>query len=525
MYIAPDTTIGIISDAPLDPTYNHTLYWNTANDQEYYFTSKRKYTLTQQSYQRHAKGTMRVAIKAENLYDCNYLMFQNSAFGNKWFYAFITKVEYINNGTSEITYEMDVLQTWFFDYELKESFVEREHTDNDAIGAHTVPEGLELGDYYVDNSGLVPNPHRAGPDGGLVVVTTFDQFNPTHPDFDGGEIKNRLYTGLQYRYYADYLDVNHLIGEAIELNKVDGIIAIYMCPITWDNVSDLYIDNISIPKTYGAFQGYTPKNKKLYTYPYNVLHVYNDQNCADFRMEYFTGSSCGFTLYQSMIPDPNIVMVPSGYAKGSWELRLSSTLYPMCPYNTNVYETWAAANANSNAVRMLGLNVQQGFNAVDAVAGTIGNAVGFNFGGAVNSAYSGIKNATNTQLQIMAVNAQKADLKTKPAQMNGAQQSGMDWSIEAKDFRWKCLKIRGEYAKIIDEYFTMFGYACRRVKVPNTNARSRWTYTKTVGCVVRGSIPSDDIVTICNIYDRGITFWVNPGDVGNYSLENLPVVG
>lgn len=526
MYIAPNSEVRVLYNVPLDYTYNHTISWNNITEQETYFTSKVKYTFPNQTYQPYAKGIMRLATKPENLYDCNYLMFRNTSFGTKWFYAFITKVEYVNNGTCEITYAIDVMQTWYFDYELKECFVEREHSDNDAVGYNTVPEGLELGDYYVNDSGLVPNPNRAGPDGGLMVITTFDQFNPTHPSFEGGEIRNRLYTGLQYRYYANAADVNILISEAVALNKADGIIAIYMCPMEWDNVSDLYINNITIAKKIsGSFGGYTPRNKKLYTYPYNLLHMYNDQNTADFRYEYFSSGSCTFTLYQSMIPDPNIVVVPSGYAKGSWELRLSSSLYPMCPYNTSVYERWAAENANSNAVRMLGVNVQAAFTAADTVAGIVGNAAVGNIGGALSSAYSGAKGLTNSWLQVQAINAQKKDLQTKPAQMNGAQQSGIDWSIEAKDFRWKNLRIRKEYAKIIDDYFTMFGYACRQVKVPGIQNRSAYSYVKTAGCVLTGSMPQDDILTIAKIYDAGITFWVNPADVGNYSVENVPVVG
>lgn len=48
-----------------------------------------------------------VGINAENLYDCNYIMFQNASFGTKWFYAFITSVAYENNETSRITMEID----------------------------------------------------------------------------------------------------------------------------------------------------------------------------------------------------------------------------------------------------------------------------------------------------------------------------------------------------------------------------------------------------------------------------------
>ena len=38
------------------------------------------------------------------------MMFQNSAYGDKWFYAFITSVEYVNDVTSNISFEIDVMQ-------------------------------------------------------------------------------------------------------------------------------------------------------------------------------------------------------------------------------------------------------------------------------------------------------------------------------------------------------------------------------------------------------------------------------
>ena len=115
MYIEPNTVIKILKDCPLDNSYDHTIFFTSASDQLSFFNEHTKYALDKQSYQRVKRGYMRVSIQAENLYDCNYLMFQNTSFGTKWFYAFIKSVEYINNVTSEIEFEIDVMQTWFFD--------------------------------------------------------------------------------------------------------------------------------------------------------------------------------------------------------------------------------------------------------------------------------------------------------------------------------------------------------------------------------------------------------------------------
>lgn len=151
MFIEPNTNIRILKNVPLDNTYKHTLYFSSEAQQSTYFKGLTKHNLTNQTYQRVQKGVARVGIKAESLYDCNYIMFQNESFGTKWFYAFITGVEYVNNIVSEITFEIDVMQTWFFDFNLRECYVEREHTVTDTIGEHIVTEPVDLGDIICGN--------------------------------------------------------------------------------------------------------------------------------------------------------------------------------------------------------------------------------------------------------------------------------------------------------------------------------------------------------------------------------------
>ena len=81
MYIAPSTNVKILHNVPLDNTYDHTLYFATAAAQSTYFAGLTKYNLTNYTYQRVNKGIIRVSGKADNYYDCNYIMFQNTNFG------------------------------------------------------------------------------------------------------------------------------------------------------------------------------------------------------------------------------------------------------------------------------------------------------------------------------------------------------------------------------------------------------------------------------------------------------------
>lgn len=53
-------------------------------------------------------------------------MFQNENYSNKWFYAFIDGMKYINDSMTIISISTDVWQTWQFDLTFLESFIERE---------------------------------------------------------------------------------------------------------------------------------------------------------------------------------------------------------------------------------------------------------------------------------------------------------------------------------------------------------------------------------------------------------------
>ena len=78
-------------------------------------------------------------------------MYQNDNYSDKWFYAYITGMEYINDNMTRISIATDVFQTWQFDLIYKASYVEREMIDvsSDVPGANLNPENLESGEYKI----------------------------------------------------------------------------------------------------------------------------------------------------------------------------------------------------------------------------------------------------------------------------------------------------------------------------------------------------------------------------------------
>lgn len=505
MYIAPDTVVRVLKDVPLDNTYRNTIYFAYADNQTAYFAGKAKYVFQQQSYQRVQRGKIRLARKADDLYDCNYMMFQNRSFGLKWFYAFITGVEYINNETSEITFELDVMQTWHFDYTVNMSFVEREMSVTDNIGDNLVPENLELGDYKYTDLGLTSLFSLYQ----IVVAATFDEnFN----DAEGG-IYGGVFSGLKYNVFPSWQSAATFIEEATTQNKADGIVSIFMLPIAFcydfqttqptlfDIERDKHIDNID---------GYVPKNNKLFTYPYNMLYVTNNEGgVANYPFEYFTDSTCKFNVSGAMCCTPECMLTPLNY-KGvpkNYNEKLIVGNFPQCAYTVDTFKAWVAQNQNQLAI-----------GAINAVGQTaVGAATMYATGGMLGAGQtlSGIQ-------QIGGMLATTADKSTLPPHARGGGGSIINMANQIKGFQFYYAYIRKEFAQIIDEYFNMYGYATHRVKVPNRVIRPHWNYVKTINVSLTGSVPADDMATLRSIYDKGVTFWRNGNEVGQYNLDNRP---
>lgn len=151
MNIEPNTTIYLMKDVPLDNTYTDTMWFENASSQWTHFKTRVDtedgMVFPVNTYQRVNKNSCRLQVSADDIYNYNYMMFQNTNYGNKWFYAFITSVDYINNAVAQINYEIDVMQTWAFDYVLEMCMVVREHSSTDQVGDNLVAETIETGDY------------------------------------------------------------------------------------------------------------------------------------------------------------------------------------------------------------------------------------------------------------------------------------------------------------------------------------------------------------------------------------------
>ncbi len=150
--IIPNSEVRLIKNVPFSNNYKNVIQFNDRTSQENYFKGLPNLVLDDFKYVRN-NGTIKVPYYRDEILEYNYLMFKNKAYGNKYFYAFITNISYINPNTSAISFELDVFQTWFMDVQFKPSYVEREHcqrwnSDGTPV-INTIPEGLDYGSEYV----------------------------------------------------------------------------------------------------------------------------------------------------------------------------------------------------------------------------------------------------------------------------------------------------------------------------------------------------------------------------------------
>jgi hypothetical protein len=509
--IIPQSEVRLLK-TPLEKDSEHTLSWSDLQDQTSYMLSKVVNTYTDFTYIRETQALV-VPANYDSIYTCNYLMYRNNGFNNKYFYAFITKMEYVSENSTRIYFEIDSLQTWYFQINYNNVFIEREHVSNDTIGLHTVPENLENGEY------ITTNPQSSNHVNNLCLCMGLSNSN-------NGYLMNGQYTGINYVFFRDTNDqfaygALNRYKDTI-LNNDEAIVCIFPVPINMINDiinwnmpigdSGLYYGVLTtgnIPEAFGlgTFGGtwlnklgnYTPRNNKLLCYPYRYLMLTNNNGANNvYKFEDFSSpTSLSFNIYGSLVPSCSFICVPNNY-KGvtrNYSESLIGAKLPIACWTSDLYTNWATQNGINKELANIA-------NESDAQIANLTGSVGINLPvfGSLREIYS--------HQQI-------------PNAMRGNTNGGdINFSLGNCNFLLYTMYIKEEYARIIDEYFTKYGYKVNRVKTPEIGSRRNFNYIKTIGCNFTGEIPQEDLEKIKNIFNNGITFWHNAENFLNYSVNN-----
>lgn len=545
----------------------HQLDFKTEEEQKEYFRKNAVRTYDKCKYQART-GTMKVKGYVDDLNDCNYGFYTNSYKGTqKTYYFWIVSKNLLARETTELTIQLDVFQTWHFDFRMGNCMIEREHTDNDIIGTQTLPEDFELGEYITRTKksvlALTENPcfFVGITDGELTL---------------GGKF-GRTYSGFAIVYfnYNDTDKLSEYIQKYIRMGKADAIAFIFSFPNgminrSWDSgdIISGYEGTLAIEETFKwnteqndsfSFRGetYKPYNNKMYTYPYNFITVKNASggNIVLKLEQFYELNEIKFKIECCLTQNPTITLTPLSYNNKTFAIddSIQCSGYGLCSWNNDNYSNWFAQHQNSinaqssNAKASMKANAQVNSNNynnalsnrdTNATKGAINTAIStlsalgsLNIGGAIGNAVGGgattmldysqatknanndlgnasLMNSVNYQNEITSLMASVKDASVQPNTAKGDTSScGLDLARRTATFFIEQTQIKPEYAKKIDMYFQMFGYKVNRVGKPNMRSRARWNYVKTVNSNVYGTIPFEDVQALNELFNNGLTIW------------------
>lgn len=533
-YIAPNSTVEFYSNIGLNDNYDDTLYFASTASKDSYFNSVTKLaTATAMSYNREQRGFIRVELPMSTLISASYMRFKNTSYENKWFYAFVKNVEYINNNCTQVNFQIDPLITWMGTFTLNQCFIERQHTLGDAIGANIADEGLGLGNYVCEDT----DSYDLG-DIGLMVYKTY---NPDEDSVPAEGLAQGTYIPLStYFYFLNDPNISLLetfLNTLTTDNRIDEVVSIKLLPARF--VSDTEVVphfGKSITKPYSSIGGgatpYIPKNNKLYVYPYKYLQVDNCEGQSTvYKYEYFNSlpdaesyGPCDFSIMGSGdTPEVSLMCTPIRYngIAQNFEESINMNNFPSVAWNVDAYKAYLAQRDSTIYGEIIATAVTSG--ASGALSGAVHGGAGTAVVGGLMGINSGVMGGAKTLLSDAINEKLKDTLPSRmPNQTRGRSESNLMLQSDNKKFYFRKMSITKNYAMMIDNYFTMFGYKIGQVGVPNMNARPNWTYVKTIGCSVDGAIPADDASAIEDIFNKGVRFWKNHNNIGNYSLNNAP---
>ena len=590
--IKPMTDVHFLSNAPVDYQMNNVLWLASEQEEANFFLSKTKFSFDNCRAVNNDGDPWEITVPLtdgstlDDYYNCNYLMWRNPQFSNKWFYAYIGTPRPASAGSVTVPFQIDYWQTWHWSCEFPATMVRRETVKDDTIGANLMEENVETGEFVIspvdigstaytgigtdiiEESGwdttpcvliaytYKPSETTAETDPGTYIINAvkdasdsfFYKLKNIAPSFAGGRFQQGIYQACNFIASevdtTDHAKLDAAI-QSINLylqNLVDGVmiqsvqvlrmIPKFMAPASGiQPINSAYprVNNIRGKASPTTFGSYTPNNNKLYTQPFNYLVIDNGAGAQmEMGYEYFKGDSKQgipartptFRLYSQLSNSPACRLIPYSYKGPSdkenplYSLELNT--YPQCSFSYNEMRADYFANQNSYAVKGVRGVSDALFNTLGAAASITESAATLNPGGMV----SGIAQIANTALDAADTIAKQKDRARIPNEVVGLADSNIQFAIGRMSFIEYRMQVQSYYAKIIDNYFTAYGYAINDIKKPELNTRTRFNFIWTQGANVLGDLPTEAKNVINLQMDAGLRIWHDPAAWMDYSVKN-----
>ena len=536
--ITPQTDIYLLK-SPLTLSNKHQITFSDETAQHDYFNSLPKIGLNDGSYMRK-DGVLRYPSHIDNIIEYNYCMYRNDNYSNKWFYAYIVNMVYVNDNMTNIILKTDVYQTWQFNLTWKQSFIEREmlSSSDDIAGANLLPESLETGEYQIDGTAEIQDLEPW-----YIVAYAEDTY---------GHKYNGIFSGIQFYGYSDIELLRAFLFQTKQAGKDNYIINIFTVPklafyptASINGIMNSDFLSTARPVTLASrpttLDGYTPRNQKLRTYPYMYVGFNPTSGSSKlYRYEDFTNGTPVFNMISEINPNPTVCIIPQNY-RGQSGNSLSdiATLngYPSVSWANDTYNVWLAQNKDIVKLQMEQETFNTRMGQLDSM-GQIGGSVstlasgagekGYDLsaiGSAISQVAGGVKDFYVQDInheyyqKMQMAEIEKQQKLPNTGSFGGNNATLLGYSLMDNNIFTR-YTIKRQFAERIDKYFDMYGYLTNQVKLPNTNNRPNWNYVKTIGANILANIPQMDLQEIKDMFDNGLTLWHNTTTFLDYSQSN-----
>lgn len=486
----PETTIYLYEGTAVDN--ENQPFFSSSSEKFSWYSQFPKRVFDEYSYQRENREYIRVEAKAEHLRNYDMLSFRNG--DGRDIFCRILNVEFINPNCTEITYEIDYMQTYIDQVTFGQCWVEREMQENDWNGSlpnyeSDQPEGIEVGRLVrseMDSAHALSTPFSTGMK--IIVLSALSKDgNPgVTPSSDPENAYPSILNKFTYSLGGTIGDLGTVIDAYAEKDKLDAIAGIYLIPGAGPTIRQ------QLPMHWSTIEGYEVVNSKCwsgefcnfiisnkmgqeskleadYFKTYNTLDIWIDSQFCD-----GLGGSIAYPRYYPVNPKGVGVYMP-------WNLQLA--------YAGSGYYNWLQQNAGT-----FGAGV-----ASDLIAGAFkGSIVGS----------PGIGTAMGVVNSVLTALAKTRDSTMNPVySVSGGSGSGLNYALLNIGFECHLESPSAQSIKTIDEFFGKYGYRTNRYKIPNVNTRPKWNFVKTAGAICRGPFSKTAQLAMQSMMDNGVTFW------------------
>lgn len=471
-----------------------------------------------------ANKSIQVPFSYGECLQANYIAFQNPDYSNKWFFAWIDEVIYKGDSNTEIKYTIDSWSTWFDKWTKKPCFIQREHTNDDGFGKNTIPENLNVGEVIEEEYEEIMT---FGEDGNDYYFAISGTYNPiTNKDFigvnkvNGNLMGNWIFLFDVYSGSVGLPEIQNFLEDINDSKKIDSIKDMFTLPKTL--VDAIGTDSFEKSATFGSyrfkllknsddvvsipfpfnrtlnFSDYQPKNNKCKVYPYNYMIASNNiGNINILKYEDFDLSVDVNLVEVEMALSIGVSgrLVPRVYKGIDYNYNESIPLakFPTCSWASDAFTNWLTGNAVNVATQVVGIGSGIATGNIPTIAGQTASLIG-----------------------------QFYQASLLPSIQGGQNVGDVNFSARKNTFTLHHMRAKTEYLKVIDDYFSRFGYATNRVKFPNITGRENFNYVE-IGQAEEigyGEVPSIFMNNINNACRRGVTIWHNHANLGNYNISN-----